>query len=124
MHKIRISIKSFGWEAELYKTPTAEHIWEALPFEGQATIWGKEIYFTIPAEAPSEGSAREILEPGELGYWPLGNAFCIFFGPTPVSSGNEPRAYSPVNVFGKINAPHSELNRVVQGDQVKVERIQ
>lgn len=124
MKKIRIITKNYHWEAELYKTQTAEIIWDSLPFEGSATIWGDEIYFTIPVEIPQEGSAKEIVAVGELGYWFMGNAFCIFFGPTPASSGNEPQAYSPVNVFGIIRKNITELKKVVGGEQVKVEKAE
>jgi hypothetical protein len=124
MKKIKISIEDNYWEAELFKTPTAELIWDSLPLEGSANIWGEEIYFTIAAEASPEGSAREILEPGELGYWPIGNAFCIFFGPTPLSSDKEPRSYSPVNVFGKIISEMHTLKKVSQGMTVSVTKIE
>ena len=122
MKKLKIATKEHSWEAELYKTATAELIWDSLPLEGLANVWGEEIYFTIPVDAPQEGSAKEIVDPGELGYWPVGNAFCIFFGPTPVSSGMEPRAYSPVNVFGKIKIDLSDLKKVVQGAILKIEK--
>jgi uncharacterized protein len=123
MKKLRITSEKYCWEAELYKTPTAELIWDSLPLEGPANVWGEEIYFTIPVDAPQEGSAKEIVDPGEMGYWPVGNAFCIFFGPTPVSSGMEPRAYSPVNVFGKIITDLSDLINVVRGELIKIEKV-
>lgn len=124
MKQIRISTENYHWEAELYKTQTAEIIWDSLPFKGTASIWGKEIYFTIPVEIPQEGSAKEIVNIGELGYWQTGNAFCIFFGRTPASSGDEPQAYSPVNVFGIIKNNIAELKKVVGGEQVKVEKLE
>jgi hypothetical protein len=124
MKKIRITTDNIYWEADLYKTQTAEIIWDSLPFEGAANIWGEEIYFTVPLDIAQEGSAKEIVEIGELGFWPDGNAFCIFFGPTPVSSGNEPRAYSPVNVFGIISNNVAELKNVATGDLIKVEKIE
>jgi uncharacterized protein len=111
----------FEFEAELYHTSTAEIIYNELPFEGEATLWGGEIYFTIPIDADPETEEREILNPGELGYWTVGNAFCIFFGTTPASTGNSPQAYSPVNVFGKIKNDISNLYKIQEGDPIFVE---
>lgn len=122
MKILKIISGNYEWEAELYKTPTAELIWDSLPLEGPANVWGEEIYFTIPVDTPQEGSAREIVDLGDLGFWPVGNAFCIFFGPTPVSSGMEPRACSPVNVFGRITTDLTDLKKVTQGEIVKVEK--
>lgn len=123
MKIIRIIAGNFQWQAELYKTPTAEMIWDSLPLEGTANIWGEEIYFTIPVNIAEEGTAKEIVERGELGFWPVGNAFCIFFGPTPVSSGPEPQAYSPVNVFGKINMDLTDLKKITPGELIKVDKV-
>jgi hypothetical protein len=109
-------------EAQFYHSPTAEQILAALPLEGSAQVWGQEIYFSIPLQIEMEADAREEVEPGELGYWPAGPAFCIFFGPTPVSRGDEPRAYSPVNVFGKIEGGLAGLRTVPQGAPVRVFR--
>ena len=106
--------------AELYNTPTAESIYESLPLEGKANTWGNEVYFNIELGIEQEEEAREELEEGELGYWPLGPAFCIFFGPTPASSGTKPKAYSPVNVFGKITQNHALLKSIKNSEKIKV----
>jgi len=91
----------------LLDTPTARKIGEVLPLEGSVNVWGDEIYFDIPLTLDQEPGASQDVEVGDLGYWPAGPAFCIFFGPTPVSSGDQPRAYSPVNVFGRVlDNPH------------------
>ncbi|MGD2034541.1 MAG: cyclophilin-like fold protein [Bacteroidales bacterium] len=120
MDKIKIEINNLIVEAELYDTPTAEKILENLPMDGYANIWGEEIYFTIPVGIPEEPDAHEILEKGELGYWPVGAAFCIFFGPTPLSLGPAPRACSPVNVFGKIRGDLSFLKEIKQDERIYV----
>ena len=109
-------------QAELLDNPTGDAIWEALPVEGKANVWGEEIYFDIPVTLPQADDAREEMAVGELAYWPTGKAFCIFFGPTPVSAGDEPRAYSPVNVFGRIVGDVSALRDVPQGAPVRVIR--
>ena len=92
MNKIAIVAGSVTVEAELNDSPTAHQIWDALPIEGAANTWGDEIYFEIPVVAGQEADARAQVEVGELGYWPVGHAFCIFFGPTPVSTDDRPRA--------------------------------
>lgn len=118
---ILITIEKVEIKAELYNTPTAQEIIKSLPIESQVNRWGGEIYFTIPVSVPLEKDSREVLEPGELGYWPTGNAFCIFFGSTPASKENECRAASNVNVFGKVIGDLSELWDVEDGADVMVE---
>ena len=93
---ITISVNDVRIEAELGTSATAVKILEALPFESTVNTWGNEIYFTIPVAVQQEHDARAEVEIGELAYWPMGKAFCIFFGPTPVSRDDKPRAYSPV----------------------------
>jgi hypothetical protein len=120
MRKIVITAGTVSLPAELNTSPTATLIWEALPLEGTAQLWGDEIYFSIPVLAEEEPGARQDVEVGELGYWPLGHAFCIFFGPTPVSEDDKPRAYSPVNVFGRITGNVELMRRVKEGITVRV----
>ncbi|MFH1037415.1 MAG: cyclophilin-like fold protein [PVC group bacterium] len=120
MNAITITGDGISLTAELFDTPTARKILEILPFEGAATLWGDEIYFPIPAACRAEPEAREEVEVGELGYWPVGMAFCIFFGPTPVSTNANPRAYSPVNVFGRLLADPAPLRAVQNGALLRV----
>lgn len=86
--KIRISVGTIEVTAELNNTKTAQAIWEALPIKGHVNLWGDEIYFPIPLSLDLE-LGQELVSLGYLGYWPDGNAFYIFFGPTPVSQGVE-----------------------------------
>lgn len=109
---ITINAGEIQVEAELNDSKTASEISAILPLEGTANLWGDEIYFEIPLEIEAEPDAREEVDAGDLAYWPEGRAFCIFFGPTPVSTDSRPRAYSPVNVFGRITGDASRLNRV------------
>jgi hypothetical protein len=120
--RIRVTAGTISVEATLNDSATADAIWEALPLEGGANVWGDEIYFAIPVEIDEVDDARQVMGVGELGYWPSGNAFCIFFGPTPVSEGSEPRAYSNVNPFGMIDGDASALKAVKSGERVLVER--
>ena len=105
--------------AELNSTATAEAIWQALPIEGRASLWGDEIYFSIPVSLELE-AGQELVSLGDLGYWPEGKAFCIFFGPTPISQGNEIRPASPVTVFGKIIGDAAILKEVARETGIKV----
>jgi len=120
MDKISISIGNVSVEAETLDTPTAGKILEALPFESTANVWGDEIYFDIPLNLDPEPDARADVAVGDLAYWPAGPAFCIFFGPTPVSTGNQPRAYSPVNVFGRVIGDTKQFKGVSSGAKVKI----
>lgn len=107
-------------EAELNDSQTARAILDALPLEGSANIWGDEIYFSIPLHVSESPDARQEVNVGDLAFWPVGDAFCIFFGPTPVSTGEVPKAYSPVNVFGRITGDPALLKQVSNGDPVRV----
>lgn len=122
--KIRITSGSASAEAELNDNPTAQQVWEALPITGRANTWGDEVYFTIPVKADSESDARADMAIGELGYWPAGSAFCIFFGPTPASTGSTPRAASPVNILGRVLADATVFKAVKSGDAVRIEAIE
>lgn len=89
-------------EAELFDTPTGRAVYDALPLQRNVNRWGEEIYFEVPVQCKLEENARAEVEAGDLAYWPNMPAFCIFFGPTPLSSSDQPVAASPVNVFGRI----------------------
>jgi len=119
----RISIAASGIHvvADLNDTRTAEAIWEALPIKGKVSLWGDEIYFAIPVSLELE-EGQEVVNVGDLGYWPQGNAFCIFFGATPVSRGEEIRPASAVNVFGKVIDDTTQLRHVASGAEITIER--
>ncbi len=119
--RVTITAGAVVVEAELFDTITAEKITAALPIEGSVNRWGGEIYFTVPVDADAESDGRDVLCAGELGYWPPGKAFCVFFGPTPASSGDEIRAASNVNVFGKVTGDISLLWDIDDGAKVIVE---
>jgi hypothetical protein len=121
---IIISVNDIRVEAELGTSATAAKILEALPFEGTVNTWGNEIYFTIPVATHQEPDARAEVEIGELAFWPMGKAFCIFFGPTPVSRDEKPRAYSPVNVFGRVLGDATAFKGIANGARIRVNRKQ
>ena len=119
--KIRITAGSVEVEANLDGSATARRIWDALPLSAPAETWGDEIYFSIPVRLGEE-NPRDVVEMGDLGYWPPGTAFCIFFGPTPASRGGEIRPASAVNVFGRIVGDPKVFKRVRSGTTVRIER--
>ncbi len=123
MRKIEITAGDVQVQAELKETETAQAIWEALPITGRANIWGDEIYFSIPVRLGEE-DPQAVVEMGDLGYWPPGSAFCIFFGPTPASRGDEIRPASPVNVFGKVIGDPKVFKKVKGGTEVVLERVE
>jgi hypothetical protein len=119
--RIRIHAGSIEMGAELNDSPTASAIQSALPIEATAQTWGDEIYFSIPVDQKLDDTAAEIVEVGDLGYWPTGKAFCIFFGPTPASRGDEIRPASAVNLVGKVLGNAKEFKSVKPGDLVRLE---
>lgn len=121
MNRIRITVGNVTAEAELNDTQTADAIWQELPINSAAHIWGDEIYFTIPLALDIE-NGKEIVLSGDLGYWPTGKAFCIFFGPTPISGPDEIRPASEVNVFGKVTDNPKVFKQVQEGESITIER--
>jgi len=117
--------RAFAW---FNSTKTAATIWASLPLKGTAYSWGKELYFEVPVKIGEE-KARQVVDFGDLAYWPEGNCLCVFFGPTPVSRADEIRAASPVNVLGRImNDPMvfqdiSEAEAVIEKVEKGIERI-
>jgi len=121
--RIRITAGPASAEGVLDDSKTAAAIWEALPIAARAETWGDEIYFDIGARIPPE-SPKAVVERGDLGYWPPGHAFCIFFGPTPASRGDEIRPASAVNVFGRVAGDPTVFKKVRSGTPVRIERAE
>ena len=119
---IRIVAGKVEAEAMLNEGPTATAIWEALPITAKASTWGDEIYFSIPVKADPEPGAQEVVALGDLGYWPPGSAFCIFFGRTPASQGEEIRAASALNVVGQVRGDPTVFKKVSSGARVEITR--
>jgi hypothetical protein len=119
--RIRIKAGSIEALAELNDTETAQAIWDALPIKGRANTWGDEIYFGIPLSIAQE-EGQDLVEVGDLGYWPPGQGFCIFFGPTPMSEGDKPRPASPVTVFGQVVGDSTVFKQVGSGTEVTIDK--
>jgi hypothetical protein len=118
---IRITAGEVSAQAQLNDSRTAGAVWDALPIQAKAQTWGDEIYFAIGLTLAEE-SPRDIVEQGDLGYWPPGQAFCIFFGKTPASRGDEIRPASPVNVLGRIVGDAKTFKKVRAGAPVTIAR--
>lgn len=123
MRRMRIAFGPVALELDLLDTPTADAIWNAAPFEAQARTWGEEVYFDTPVSAPREADARDVMQPGEIAFWPDGNAIAIGYGRTPVSRGDEIRLVSPANVWARAATDVKRLKATPPGTPVRVERI-
>ena len=119
--EIRITAGSVVASAELNDSKTADAIWDALPITAKGNTWGDEIYFGIPVHVGEE-NGQEVVEMGDIAYWPPGSAFCIFFGPTPASRGNEIRPASAVSVVGKVIGDPKAFKAVHSGEQVILDK--
>jgi len=117
---IRITAGAVTLDAELNDSKSAAAVAAALPIEAKAQTWGDEIYFDIGLALAGE-SPQEVVELGDLGYWPPGQALCIFFGPTPMSRGDEIRPASAVNVVGRVVGDARAFKRVRAGSRVRIE---
>ncbi len=119
--KITIITEDLKVDASLNDSETAQNVWDSLPIEGRVNTWGDEIYFSIPVNVGLE-NAKSVVSEGDLGYWPPGSAFCIFFGLTPASQGDEIRPASPVNIFGKITGESKVFKKVKSGAKIIIEK--
>lgn len=123
MRTIKITAGAVSMTAELADNETADAIYDALPLQGSANVWGDEIYFGIPVTMGPADDATDVMDVGTLAYWPPGNGFCVFFGPTPASTADEPRMASAGNIFGKVTGDATQFRQVSGGTQVVVEAV-
>lgn len=117
-----MTIGPVALEADLFDTPTADAIWNALPFQSKAQTWGEEVYFSTPVSVKREADARDVVQPGELAFWVEGDCIAIGFGRTPVSRGNEIRLAAPTNIWGRTLGDVKQLKNVKAGAAIRVER--
>ena len=122
MRKILITINTLSVSAELNDSVSANKIWEALPLSGSANVWGDEIYFEIPVSLKEVSDAQQEVDVGTLAYWPPGSALCVFFGRTPASTSDKPKAYSPVNILGSVDGDSKVFKIVKVGDQIVIDK--
>ncbi|MGC8720480.1 MAG: cyclophilin-like fold protein [Thermodesulforhabdaceae bacterium] len=119
--KINIRAGSVELSGVLNDSPTAQEIARILPIKATVQTWGDEIYFPIPVKMPLEPDAKEVVSVGDIGYWPRGKCFCLFFGPTPMSKGDEIVPASAVNIVGKIEGDAKLLKNVKDGEEILIE---
>jgi hypothetical protein len=119
MAELKLYLPGGELQVVLNESPVAQAILRGAPYQAEAQLWGKEIYFSIPLRLETEHPA-EIVQKGDVGYWPPGQALCFFFGPTPGSKGEEIRPASPVEVIGKMHGDFSLLEQVQAGDIVRL----
>ncbi len=117
-----ITAAGVALRARLHDTPTADAVWQALPIRSKAQTWGEEVYFATPLSCLRESDARDVMQPGEIAYWPDGDCIAIGYGPTPVSHGDEIRLASPCNVFAMSLDDVRALAPVAAGAPVTVTR--
>lgn len=122
MRGLRMRVRGHVFDIDLNDSDTAEAIWLATPFEGYTNVWGDEIYFEIPVKVELE-NGRSVMEVGEVAYWPTGRALCLFYGPTPVSEGREPRAISDVSPVGRVRGDPKELAKIGDRRHVVIESL-
>jgi|TARA_B100001971_G_C18003312_1_gene438476 hypothetical protein len=117
--KIIFTSGSITIDGILNETENAEKIWSSLPLDSSTNTWGDEIYFSVPVDSELENS-KEIVDLGDIGFWPPGNAICLFFGPTPISSEGEIRPASSVNIVGKLIGNLEGLKLIKSGSGISV----
>lgn len=120
--EIVITLKETVIRGELFHTPCAKAIADALPVEARLNEWGDEFYFTVPVKMSLDETATTKIKAGDIGYWPPGNALAIFFGPTPLSRGADPVPVSEVNIVGKIKDDASLLKKSKGAVKIRIER--
>jgi len=118
--RIQIQIGSLKLIAKLRDTPNTKKLIEALPCESQAQTWGDEVYFEVPISASLEKDAKQVVDPGTVGFWVEGSCLAIPFGPTPISQGDECRLAARVNLLGKIEGDPKALEVVREGEPISL----
>ena len=119
--QIRINADGVTLTATLNQSPTATKLWDVLPTVSHVQTWGDEIYFSIPLQEPEADDAQETVDRGAVAYWPPGNALCLFWGPPPMSRGNEIRPASAVNVIGQLSGNLDLLSGITSGAEITIE---
>ena len=121
--RVRISAGTVAAYATLNESSVADAVWQALPLDVRMQTWGDELYGAVPLTLPLE-SPQEVVDVGDLAFWPPGHALCIFFGPTPASVGDEPRAASEVTVFGRVEGDSTVFRLVRSGEKLRFEQAE
>ena len=121
-NQIILRTGKMSMKAELNDTDISKKILEKLPIKAKVNTWGDEIYFPIPVKSQNENGVT-VVQLGDLGFWPPSSCFCIFFGKTPISTGNEIRPASEVTLIGKLLGNPKEWKVVQDGEEILIERV-
>ena len=121
MNNIIITLGKHIIEAELLDTPTAQAVYNNLPFASKAQTWGDEVYFETPVQAELESDAKDVVEAGEIAFWCEGGCIAIGFGPTPISQGDEIRLAAKTNIWARALNDVQQLKLVKPGDFIFIE---
>lgn len=113
--KVRIDV----W---LNESQAAKDLLEKLPIESKANMWGEEIYFYIKHRLTADKDAKQEVRVGDFAYWPVGPGLCLFFGRTPASRDDRPRAASPVTVIGQVVSNIEDLKKIKEKDSIVVRK--
>jgi len=119
---IRVRICRREWIVELNQTGTASRVYRSCPLEGEAEVWGEEVYFSVPVEHDPKDPLSHYVCRGEVGFWPPGRAICLFFGATPESPEGTIRPDGPVIVIGRVVSDFADYHKVREGERARVER--
>ena len=124
MYPIQIQAGSKTISAQLNDSRTARTIWENLPILSWVQTWGDEIFFDTSLQIPLEEEyAEEVVQCFDMGYWPSGGAFCIFFGATPISAEGEIRPASAVTIIGRVEGTVEDFKQMMGETHIKVDRL-
>ncbi len=121
--RLRIRMGNAAVSVRLNDSATAQALVSACPLTATAHTWGSEVYFAVPVAPVAAEATAELVPAGAVAVWPGGPALCLFWGPTPLSVGDEIRPASAVAVVGLIEelaAATAALDAVESGQAVEV----
>ncbi|MFL2664751.1 MAG: cyclophilin-like fold protein [Dehalococcoidia bacterium] len=122
--KIKISSENFHTTATLNNTKWADYLYKNLPIEGSSQFWGDELFFSTPINMEEDADSLEVVNIGDIAFWPPGSAFCIFWGPTPMSRDEEIRPVSKVNLLGSIDSQLLKIKDINAGNKMVISRFE
>jgi len=123
VYNIKLNVGGVELTGTLNNSPIAEKVLKQLPYEDAGETWGMEVYFPVPVDTQNTEPVTEA-RAGDIAYWPDGPDLCLFFGPTPKSTGDTPVTASPVTIIGTFQFAPEDFDRIErrrQGIRVRVE---
>ena len=123
MKKIILKFKDKELILNLRDTPTANIIYDSIPFSSTVKKWGEEIYFETPVNIELEDNARAVVDYGEIAFWNGGSAIAIGYGKTPISKENEIRLVSACNIWADSSFDKNYIEQIKENEYVKLEKL-